>query len=80
MASNTMGTRITRFYDSTTITNPIAAKRFASRSSRESFIDVKNTSIFYRISPGSRTVIYSYSCRRTSFELSENETGGVTRR
>ena len=42
-----MGTRITRFYDSTTITSLVAVKWFASGSSRDSSIDEKI--IFFNI-------------------------------
>jgi hypothetical protein len=75
-----MGTRITRFYDSTTITNPIAAKRFASRLSRDSFIVVENTSIFIRSLLGLVRFSTAIVAEEHLFELSENETGGVTRR
>ena len=75
-----MGTRITRFYDSTTITNPIAAKRFASRLSRDSFIVVENTSIFIRSLLGLVRFSTAIVAEEHLFELSENETGGATRR
>lgn len=75
-----MGTRITRFYDSTTITNPIAAKRFASRSSRDSFIDVKKTSFFIGSLLGLIQFSMAIVIEESLFELSENETGGVTQR
>ena len=75
-----MGTRITRFYDSTTITNPIAAKRFASRSSRDSFIDEKNKNIFNIALLSLVQFAMDRVAEERLFKLLENETCGVTRR